>query len=707
MRVLATCIVALGLAASPALAGTAAPGTNDSAASNTSPTAAAQPTAAPSAAANADPAAKPEPSSSEVAAELQQLRDLLEAQAKQLQEQQQKMQLLEDQLNAASAARENIVAAPTADPSAIGPVAGVAASANLANGIPSQEKTGPPTSIQFKGITLTPGGFFAAETVWRSKALASDVNTPFNSAPFDAQSNAHTSEFQASGRQSRISMLVEGKLDNVKVGGYYEMDFLSAAASSNNNQSNSYSMRQRQIYAQAAFDSGWTFTGGQMWSLLTETTHGMDNRTEALPAVIDAQYVSGFSWARQYGFRVTKSFNNKFWLGASVEESQATLTVHGNPTATCAPDNTTLAGFTTNGLCSASALNGTRVLAENSTGTGTTTAVILPNVYNNFLVGAFGAGGGLYNVLGNYQYNPAPDIVVKAVWEPGFGHYEAGGIFADFRDRVFPCVTASGTGVAAICGTLPTSTTTAVANQFSAEGAYNDNRAGGGAFANARWNLYHKKIDVGVHFLGGSGIGRYGSAGLADVTTRFVPSAGAPDREDGTLAPIRNFQALGTLQLHPTPKLDINFYAGGEFEARAQYQKTVGGAFNEGYGATGLSNFGCGAAAEVLPFAAQSTSASTGVPTSVAGANGFIPGAAQNCTGDTRNLIEGTVSFWYRFYSGPKGRVQFGMQYSNYVRNTWRGIGTGAGADGITYTTNGAPHSDENMVFTSFRYYLP
>jgi hypothetical protein len=708
MRVLATCIVALGLVVSPVLAGTTAPGTNDSAAANTTATTAAQPAAAPVPAATADPAAKPEPSSSEVAAELQQLRDLLEAQSKQLQEQQQKMQLLEDQLNASSAARENLAIVPgVADGAGLQPATGVAASANLANTTAGQEKTGPPTSIQFKGITLTPGGFFAAETVWRSKALASDVNTPFNSAPFDAQSNAHMSEFQASGRQSRISMLVEGKLDNVKIGGYYEMDFLSAAATSNNNQSNSYAMRQRQIYAQAAFNSGWTFTGGQMWSLLTETTHGMDNRTEALPAVIDAQYVSGFSWARQYGFRVTKSFNNKFWLGASVEESQATLTVHGNPTATCAPSNTTLAGFTTNGLCSASALNGTRVLAENSTGTGTTTAVILPNVYNNFLVGAFGASGGLYDVLGNYQYNPSPDIIVKAVWEPGFGHYEAGGLFTDFRDRVFPCVTA--TAAFPVCGTLPTSATTTVPNQFSSAGAYNDNRAGGGAFANARWNLLQKKVDVGVHFLGGSGIGRYGSAGLADVTTRFVPSSGAPALQDGTLAPIRNFQALGTLQLHPTPKLDINFYVGGEYEARAQYQKVVGGAFNEGYGATGLANFGCGAAAEVLPFAAQSTSASTGVPTSVAGANGFIPGAAQNCTGDTRNLIEGTISFWYRFYSGPKGRVQFGMQYSNYVRNTWRGLATGTatGGDGITYSTNGGPHSDENMVFTSFRYYLP
>src|SRR5271167_1590124 len=128
MRVLATCIVALGLVVSPALAGPPTPGTNDSPAANTTATTAAQPAAAPAPAATADPAAKPEPSSSEVAAELEQLRDLLEAQSKQLQEQQQKMQLLEEQLNASSAARANIVATPgAADPAGIGPVSGVAA----------------------------------------------------------------------------------------------------------------------------------------------------------------------------------------------------------------------------------------------------------------------------------------------------------------------------------------------------------------------------------------------------------------------------------------------------------------------------------------------------------------------------------------------------------------------------------------------------
>jgi len=74
--------------------------------------------------------------------------------------------------------------------------------------------------------------------------------------------------------------------------------------------------------------------------------------------------------------------------------------------------------------------------------------------------------------------------------------------------------------------------------------------------------------------------------------------------------------------------------------------------------------------------------------------NGFNPGGLSNCNGDTRSIIEGTLGFWYRFYQGPKGRVQWGPQYSYIVRNTWAGKG-------------GNPSATENMFFTSFRYYLP
>jgi hypothetical protein len=73
---------------------------------------------------------------------------------------------------------------------------------------------------------------------------------------------------------------------------------------------------------------------------------------------------------------------------------------------------------------------------------------------------------------------------------------------------------------------------------------------------------------------------------------------------------------------------------------------------------------------------------------------GFNPANPSNCTGDTHSIIEGTIGFWYRFYNGPKGRIQWGPQYSYIDRNSWGGIG-------------GNPSASENMFFTSFRYYLP
>src|SRR3974390_3475117 len=128
-----------------------------------------------------------------------------------------------------------------------------------------------PLAIHYKGVTITPGGFLAAETVWRPHATFSDINTPFNSIPFSGAAQARFSEFYGSGRQSRLSLLAQGKAGNIAMTGYVEDDFLAAGVTSNNNQSNSYVFRQRQLWGQAAFQNGWTFTGGQIGSLVTET----------------------------------------------------------------------------------------------------------------------------------------------------------------------------------------------------------------------------------------------------------------------------------------------------------------------------------------------------------------------------------------------------------------------------------------------------
>src|ERR1700686_2835991 len=487
-----------------------------------------------------------------------------------------------------------------------------------------------PLAIHFKGITITPGGFMAAESVYRKRALGADINTPFNSVSMPGSGQNAISEFYGSGRQSRVSLLAEGKFNDTKLTGYVEADFLSAGVTSNNNESNSYTMRQRQVWGQAALSNGWSFTGGQMGSLVTETKNGVDNRTEVLPMTIDPQYHVGFSWARQCRFRVANNFNNRFWLAASLENPQTTFAARGNA--------------------------------------------------SNFALGGPGNGGGLYNGgitacsttvnattraatttctnAANYSFNAMPDVIAKAAFEPGFGHYEVFGIFSRFRDRVYPCVEPLGNP--SLCGTAS-----------SPIGAYNSSKNGGGVGGNARFTVA-KHTDFGVHALYGNGVGRYGTSGLPDATVN----------PNGTLAPLRSYQGLATLEWH-YPKLDV-YLNGGEEYIKRRYQTDFANTKLPvvGYGAPTFSDAGC--YTETVP--------STGT--------GFGFGGLSGWRGQTQSTIEGTFGFWIKPYSGPKGRIQFGPQYSYLVRNAWAGKGSTAG----TFVN---PHGVDNMFMTSFRYYLP
>ncbi len=537
--------------------------------------------------------------------EIQELKDAVSAQQEQIKQLQQQIQTRDQAIEQLQREVKNIptssAPAPSTDYSGdINALQGdvkdlKAAEANTVDTLTeTQKRLGEmenPAAIHYKGVTITPGGFLAGETVWRQRATLGDINTSFNGIPYSGSGQARQSEFYGSGRQSRLSLLIQGKTGNANLTGYYEMDFLSAGTTSNNNQSNSYTMRQRQAWAQAAFSNGWTLTAGQMWSLVTEDRKGLENRTEALALQIDPQYVVGFSWARQYGFRVVKNFHNKVWAGFSVENSQESLAASGNPA--------------------------------------------------NFILGGPGNGGGLYNPTANYSSNLAPDFVGKLAFEPGFGHYEVFVVASVFRNRIYPNAT----------GTPP-----------SAAGAFNDSVTGIGGGANARWLFAKKKYEVGLHFLGGQGVGRYGSSGLPDLTVQ----------PNGYLVPLTAYQGLGEFDIH-LPKWDVYFDGGGEYVGN--YWLDSNGK-PVGYGSPFFNDTGCGT--ETVPSAG----------------NGFAPGPLSNCSGQTRAIFEGTAGFWYKPYNGPKGRLQMGMQYSYITRDAWRGIG-------------GTPEAINNMVFTSFRYYLP
>ena len=497
-----------------------------------------------------------------------------------------------------------------------------------------KEEIESPLALHFKGVTLTPGGFVAGESVYRNRALGADINTPFNSINMPGAGQNAVSEFFGSGRQSRIALLAEGKLDNFKMSGYYEADFLSAGITSNNNQSNSYGLRQRQVWGQVASGSS-SLTGGQMWSLATETKHGLDNRSEALPMTIDPQYTVGFSWARQYGVRFVQNFGNRFWIGASLENPQTTFAARGNAAnfALGSPGNGS-------GLYNSGITNCTTTTVTGSDGT-------ITSVLSSCTPAA------------TYSFNATPDFIVKAAGEPGFGHYEVFAILSRFRDRIYPCAEPAS---ASNCN-----------GAISALGAYNSSLNVGGFGGNARITLF-KQLDIGAHFLTGEGIGRYGSGGLPDSTVHA----------DGTLAPLRSYQGLATVEWH-TKRLDFYANAGEEYvQRRWQFDPNnpVSPYTPVGYGSQFFNVTGC----------------YTETPPPATGTNGFTFGSLSKCNSDTKSLVEGTVGFWIKAHSGPHGRLQFGPQYSYVTRYAW------TGTNGIGFSS---PHGIDNMFFTSFRYYLP
>jgi hypothetical protein len=544
---------------------------------------------------------------------------------------------------------------------------------------PADEEKGP-LAIRYKGITITPGGFVAAETVNRQHALSSDINTPFNSIPFGGNSLGHLTEMNFTARQSRLSLLAEGKIGTTKLTGYYEADWLGTGVTSNNRESNSYVFRQRQIWGQAAMDNGLTVSGGQTWSLATENFKSISLRQEWIPLTIDSQYVVGFNWERQYGFRVTKAFSDQVAVAVSVESPQTTFGGRGFSAYT----NTSATG-------------------------GVTT-------FQNFFAFAPGSGGGLYNFVDTTGYSPnkLPDFIVKLAVDPGFGHYEVFGIASDFRNRVYPCAVVGTTAKNTPAPATPTVLACPIDSSTapSALGAYNDSRFAGGLGASARFPLFAKKLDVGLKVLAGDGIGRYGSAQLPDATAR----------PDGTLAPIKGLTYLGRLEYHATPKWDFYAYFGAEYAARAAYT---------GYESVKIVNTpaipGCGAVGQAActgappgtiqyPVPAVSTTTistsgiggygspyanNTGCALEVPPVGTGTPSGGGTCAGDTRYIFEGTFGFWNKIYQGEKGRLQWGLQYSYFSRYAW------SGSNGISSATSFTPHAVDNMFWTSLRYYIP
>lgn len=260
-----------------------------------------------------------------------------------------------------------------------------------------------PDKFYYKDITITPGGFFAAESVYRTRWMGSDIVTGFQNIPYGNLPASHTDEFRFSARQSRLSLRVDGVVDpSTHITGYIETDFLGAAQTANSNQTNSYTPRIRQLYTSVDMNEfGLHFLAGQAWTLATTNKEGIKPETVLTPPQIDAQYIPGFVFARQPGLRVTKDFGKEFSVAFAAEGAATTFAGLGSP------------------------IIGTTALPGG--GAPITSSAPL--------------GGGLFNAMNNYTFNRMPDFIGKVAWDSVLldrkVHVEGFGILRDFVDRTY------------------------------------------------------------------------------------------------------------------------------------------------------------------------------------------------------------------------------------------------------------------------------
>ena len=476
--------------------------------------------------------------------------------------------------------------------------------------VPGIAVANPPPGVQYVEVTpnggmrigpvaLKLGGFVEGSMIFRTRNEASDIGSSFAQIPFPQVPASHEAEYRQSARNSRLSLLAETSWnDDTLLSAYVETDFKGIGVNTTGGQNNSYVPSLRQAYLTVDktvnHTDGWRFEVGQAWSLVTGFKDGLVPRDENIPLTIDTQYVPGFNSRRDPQLRITKVFSPALSVALSLESPEANFAGDAPGTA-----------------------QGVDELVTSTPGTGNAGGTLNP--------GQCVKGGGTAPTVvttncANYSVNVAPDMVLKAAFDPGWGHYEAFGL-----GRIFQTRTGVFTGAA---GDSPIS-------------GNNNTAFGGGVGGNFILPIIPKYLDFQASVLGGYGIGMYGAAQFADFTVN----------QNAEPKPIPMIQTLTGVVAHPTPKLDLYLYGG--------YEEAFRDTFNDGnlifgYGSPLDNNSGC----------------------NIEGSATFTPAAnVLPCNGQNKDIWQVTAGLWDRVYENKVGKMAVGLQYSYTQRQLFDGVG--------------------------------
>jgi hypothetical protein len=513
MRVFATMLLSMSLAAAPLLANDA-----KDAAKEDPPVAVSGKAAVPD-----KPIETAKPENAVIESELQDLRSMVQSQMQELESQraalkaqQLKMEVLEEKLHATASEPVNAsVEAPTAisEATPAAAIGGTPRTLSATAAMPAQGATEEkPSPLYFKigAAEFYPLGFMDMMGVYRTTNLGG-IGTNFGSIAFTNTQAGRLSEFRFSTQNSRIGLRTHAKFGDADVTGYLEADFLGFLAPNGEDTSNSNSLRTRLYwvdYRKGMFE----VLGGQSWSFLTPNRTGLG----ALPGDlfysqdVDTNYQLGLTWARQTSFRVILHPTNNWAIGVSIENPQQTL-----PSSVIIPSTVQPAGATGTGYNSQFDTN-----SSNTSNANSVNNTNVPNLH--------------------------PDVILKTAFDAKPGghqvHFDVAGLFRSFK------------AVNLVSSTPVTNLTNVNLTTSTIHG--------GGIAATLNLELIKnfRLITTGFYSYAGG---------------RYIASTAGPDvivRPDGNLSGVRSGSGIAGFEWQPNPKTVFYAYYSG-----AYFGRNVGG----------------------------------------------------------------------------------------------------------------------------------
>jgi hypothetical protein len=257
--------------------------------------------------------------------QIQELRQKIEEQQKQIEALQNSIAAQKQMLDQASHPDQasHVDGAPHVNAASPAPAQAVATSIPAAHPQTANENAESPISLRLGAASFTPLGFLDFTYVGRSTNVGSGIGTNFGSIPYNTSASGRVGENTLSAQNSRLGLRVDSNVKGAKVLGYVEADFLGNQPTNVFVTSNADTFRLRAFFADVK-KGPFEVMGGQDWSLMTPGRTGIS----PVPSDIfytqnmDTNYQLGLIWARQSQFRFGYHPNANWHFVLSLENPQ-------------------------------------------------------------------------------------------------------------------------------------------------------------------------------------------------------------------------------------------------------------------------------------------------------------------------------------------------------------------------------------------------